>query len=210
MVERDQLMAVGASLGNGGGFIATRESLLSKIREPENERWQEFFETYWKLIYNSARQCGLSDTEAQEVVQETMIGVSRQIPNFQYEPARCSFKSWLMQLIRWRIIDQIRQRGGHEQLEAAANVPDETRFAERWEEDWERNFIDAAVERVKRRVNPRDFQIFSFCTLQRKGSQETAKVLDVTLARVYMARHRISREIAREVARLKQRNGTPR
>jgi RNA polymerase sigma-70 factor (ECF subfamily) len=190
-------------------MLPTRESLLSRIRDWKNDSWQEFFEIYWKLIYNTARRYGLNDAEAQEVVQETMIGVSRNIPSFRYDPERCSFKGWLMNLIRWRITDQIRRRSAHlEMNEAALNVPEECEFNRHWEQDWERNLASAAIERVKADTSPQAFQIFAFCVLQKKGIDETARVLGVSKARVYLAKHRVYTRISREMERLKQQKIT--
>lgn len=187
-------------------LLPTRASLLSRIRDWRNDGWQEFFETYWKLIYNTARRYGLSDAEAQEVVQETMIGVSRNIPSFRYEPRRCSFKTWLMNLIMWRITDQIHRRSEHRPIEAAVlNIPEENEFSKQWDDDWERNLASAAIERVKNITSPQTFQIFAFCVLQKKGVDETAKVLGVSKARVYLAKHRVLHRIAREIERLKDR-----
>ena len=44
--------------------------------------------------------------EAEEVVQETAIGVARRLPEFAYDPKVCRFKTWLLNLVRWRIQDQ--------------------------------------------------------------------------------------------------------
>lgn len=187
-------------------MIVTRESLLSRLRQPGNESWREFFEIYWKLIYSMARKGGLSDAEAQEVVQETMIGVSRNLPHYVYDPAKCSFKTWLMRLIRWRIVDQLRQRENHEPISSAEEIEDDKAFVEEWDQDWERNLVQAALDRVKERANPQDFQIFSFCVLQNKGASETAGILNLGRARVYMARHRIVREVKREVEELRKKN----
>jgi DNA-directed RNA polymerase specialized sigma24 family protein len=38
---------------------------------------------------------GLADAEAQDVVQNTFIYLSRKIPGSIYDPGRGSFKSWL-------------------------------------------------------------------------------------------------------------------
>jgi RNA polymerase sigma-70 factor (ECF subfamily) len=184
-------------------LLPTRASLLSRIREGQDDSWQEFFETYWKLIYNTARRYGLSDAEAQDVVQETMVGVTRKIPSFQYQPERCSFKTWLMNLILWRIKDQLRRRLRHDPLEQdALNIP-EKEFTRQWDEDWDRNLAGVAVERVKQDTSPQIFQIFAFCVLQKKGVEETAQVLGVSKARVYLAKHRVFSRIAREIERLK-------
>src|SRR5436190_12342935 len=54
------------------GLIATRRSLVERLADwGDQRRWQEFFDTYWKLIHSAARKSGLTDAEAQEVVQET-------------------------------------------------------------------------------------------------------------------------------------------
>src|SRR6202040_4355827 len=73
-------------------------------------RWQEFFDTYSKLIYSAARRSGMTDAEAQEVVQETVITVAKNIDKLKYDPNRGSFKGWLLQITRWRIVDQFRKR----------------------------------------------------------------------------------------------------
>src|SRR5205809_5801966 len=92
-------------------LIPTRNSLLSRLKNREDqESWQDFFDTYWKLVYGVAIKAGLTDQEAQEAVQETVITVARRIPEFKYDPAICSFKTWLLNLTRWRITDQLRKR----------------------------------------------------------------------------------------------------
>src|SRR6266436_3633656 len=91
--------------------IPTRHSLLNRLKDwGDQTSWQEFFDTYWQLIYNVAVKAGLPDAEAQEVVQETVIAVARKIGEFKADPARGSFSAWLMQLTRWRIADQFRNR----------------------------------------------------------------------------------------------------
>src|SRR5678816_3760113 len=91
-------------------LIPTRQSLLERLKSLDDQSsWGDFFETYWKLIYSVARKAGLSDPEAQDVVQETIISVARHMPSFRYDPTLGSFKAWLMQLTRWRIMDELRK-----------------------------------------------------------------------------------------------------
>ena len=191
-------------------LLPTRASLLSRLRDWQNESWQEFFELYWKLIYNTARRYGLSDIEAQDVVQDTMIGVSRNIPEFKYDPERCSFKTWLMNMILWRIKDQFRKRRAHEPIGVAMELPEPEQFEQQWEKDWQANIMAAAVERVKNTLSPQVFQIFDFCVLQKKGVAETSEVLSVSRARIYLARHRVTNKIMKEIERLTAEEGKAR
>src|SRR5882672_11924525 len=85
-------------------LLPTRRSLLGRLTDLQDQTaWREFFDSYWRLIYNVARSAGLDDPEAQDVVQNTFIYLSRRMPNFRYDPARGAFKSWLRVVTRSRI-----------------------------------------------------------------------------------------------------------
>src|SRR5689334_23990636 len=85
-------------------YLPTRQSLLSRLRDwKDDEGWLEFFDTYWRVIYRVARQAGLDDATAQDVVQNTFIYLARRMPKFTYDPARGSFKAWLRRVTRSRI-----------------------------------------------------------------------------------------------------------
>src|SRR6266567_2462892 len=74
-------------------LIPTRRSLLSRIKDWEDAAsWQDFFDTYWKLIYRTGRRAGLTDDEAQDVVQETLLNICQNIGGFRYDPEKGSFK----------------------------------------------------------------------------------------------------------------------
>ena len=93
-------------------LIPTRATLIQRLKNWQDQSsWQDFFDTYWKLIYGTAIKSGLTATEAQDVVQETMISVAKHMPAFKYDPAIGSFKTWLLNMTRWRITDQLRKRG---------------------------------------------------------------------------------------------------
>src|SRR5882672_1998065 len=91
--------------------LQTRQSLLSRLKNwDDSESWSDFFRTYWKLIFNTARKAGLTEAESQEVVQQTVIEVSKRIAEFKHSSRAGSFKKWLLQMTRWRINDQFRAR----------------------------------------------------------------------------------------------------
>ena len=203
----------------GGDLIPTRESLLSRLKDwRDGESWQEFFDTYWRLIYGVARKAGLSDAEAQDIVQETVLSVARKIEGFRYDPTVCSFKSWMLQLTRWRILNQLKKRAreaSHVPLTigdaASADLtgalegiadPAGCELDAIWDAEWEKNLLAAAVERVKRQVAPEQFQIFDLACLEGWPVRKVAQTLGVSAARVYLAKHRIGRLLKAEVKKL--------
>src|SRR5881296_638277 len=85
-------------------LLPTRQSLLSRLQDwQDQDGWREFFDTYWRLIYNVARKSGLRDAEAQDVAQNTFLYLARRMPHVRYDPTRGSFKSWLRVVTRSRI-----------------------------------------------------------------------------------------------------------
>ena len=206
----------GAEAGNR--FLPTRQSLLSRLRDlGDNISWQDFFDTYWKLIYSAATKAGLSDAEAQDVVQETVLTVSRQIGEFRYDPARGSFKGWLLQTTRWRILDHLRRRkpevqnrlapADSRQTDVMEQVPDPAaeRIEQVWETEWQQNLLDAAMQRIKRQVNPKHYQVFELYALKNWPASKVAATMDVNLAQVHLIKHRIASLVKKEVSRLQKK-----
>lgn len=216
--------------------IPTRYSLLNRLKDwGDQTSWQDFFDTYGRLLYNVAVKAGLSDAEAQEVVQETVIAVAKKIGEFKADPARGSFGAWLMQQTRWRIADQWEKRqklgvqasacpgdggaggtlkrghptddtgstGPMERIPDPAGIP----LDALWQEEWEKHVMSAALERVKRQVSPRQFQMFDLHVRQGLSVSETARTLQASVASVYMARYRVTRLVKKELARLRQAAG---
>jgi RNA polymerase sigma factor (sigma-70 family) len=96
---------------------------LNRLRDWEDQvSWREFFDTYWKFIYSVAVRSGLSDQEAEDVVQETVASVARKMPEFVYDPQKRSFKGWLMHVTRLRIVDSLRRRQPAFSQQPAADV----------------------------------------------------------------------------------------
>jgi RNA polymerase sigma factor (sigma-70 family) len=199
--------------------LATRRSLLSRLKQSNaQESWREFFGTYWRLIYSTALNAGLTDSEGQEVVQETVLTVLKKIKAFRYDPAVGSFKGWLLTIVRWRIADQYRKRQQQIALRGAGNVPANSRTAtlERvpdpstipldalWEEEWQRTMFAAALLRVKRQANARHYQMFDLHAVKQWPVQKVAQTLGVSSGQVRLAKHRITILMRREIARLEK------
>jgi RNA polymerase sigma-70 factor (ECF subfamily) len=71
-----------------------------------------------------------------------------------------------------------------------------------WEEQWQLHVLNAAIERVKSQVSPRQFQMFELYVLREWPVTKVAQTLGVSAGRVYLAKHRISSLLKKERARL--------
>lgn len=203
------------SIDNPDELLPTRRSLIERLRDLDDQpSWREFFDTYWKLIYAAAIRSGLSDQEAEDVVQETVIGVARKMESFQYDPAICSFKGWLMHVTRCRIADRFRRRRPQNvplavpradtTAETTLNLYDPAAdvLEKTWNEEWQKNLVDVAMERVRRQANPEHYQIFHLHAVKGLGVRDVAKLTGASLPKVYVTYHRIAKQVKEEVRRL--------
>ena len=191
--------------------IATRASLLDRLKDREDQSsWQEFFDTYWQLIYRVAKKAGLTDAEAQDIVQETVIAMANKLPGFIYDPKVCSFKTWMLRLTRWRIIDTLRKRlpqsapgadGNGTATSALDRIPDESslKLDAVWDEEWEKSLLSAALQRVKPHLKPEHYQIFDLYALRQLPVSEVAEIMGISTARVYLVKHRVAARIRNEI-----------
>jgi len=197
-------------------LIPTRASLLKRLPNWQDQTsWQEFFDTYWRLIYGVARQAGMNDVEAQDVVQETMVAVAKHMPTFKYDPKIGSFKTWLLNMTRWRIVDQLRKRApvkekrpqdtatGTSTVEKMID-PKSQELDAAWDTEWERNLLQAAVGKIKKRVDPQKYQIFDFYVNKEWPADKVARTFGISVDQVYLAKHRITELLKEEVGRLEK------
>ncbi len=197
-------------------LIPTRTTLLERLKNwRDDSSWQVFFDTYWKLIYGIAIKAGLTKEEAQDVVQETIFTVAKQMPNFKYDRKIGSFKSWLLNTTRWRITDQFRKRGKIAISRSSSYDADtETWMMDKiidpasqdlnalWDDAWEKSLLDAATTKVKRRLDPQKYQIFDFCVNKEWPPEKIAETFSIPVSRVYLAKHRATEMIREEVKKM--------
>jgi RNA polymerase sigma-70 factor (ECF subfamily) len=202
----------------------TRQSLLRRLKNWEDQAsWEQFFSTYRNLIYDSAVKAGLSESEAQDVVQETAVTVAKRIKDFEADPKRGSFRAWLLQTVTWRVGDQFRKRlrqlGEPAALEITPGQDDgsQTSVAHRvpdpasvdlnaiWEEGWRKSLAETALATLKSQVDPHKFQMFDLHVLRGQRARQVAERLGVKTSQVYLASYWVSRLLKKEIKRLRAR-----
>jgi RNA polymerase sigma factor (sigma-70 family) len=194
----------------------TRTTLIKRLKNWQDQAsWQRFYDAYSMLIFRVARGSGLTETEAEEVLQETMISVAKHMPNFEYDRRAGSFKSWLLNMTRWRITDQLRRRGprwrdplpseGHlEHDRTLENIPDGThlKLEAVWETEWKKSLSEAAFAKVKRTLDPLVYQLFDVYVNRQWEPEKVAQKFRVTVGQVYKAKHRVVEAVKEEIDRL--------
>jgi RNA polymerase sigma factor (sigma-70 family) len=205
---------------DNGLWQQTRKSLIERLGNWEDQRtWNEFYQTYWRLIYSVSSKAGLTREEAFDVIQETIVAIARQMQTGQYQSGKGSFKAWLLQMTRWRVMDVYRARKRQPSLADQGDAASEewqTNAIDQltqekdnllesiWDQEWQENITHAALEKLKETVSPRQFQIFDCCVIKGLGPQKTGEALGISTAQVYLCKHRVGSLFKKEVEALKK------
>ncbi|MGJ8677288.1 MAG: sigma-70 family RNA polymerase sigma factor [Akkermansiaceae bacterium] len=195
----------------------TRKSLIAKLDNWEDQRtWDEFYKTYWKLIYAVGLKAGLHSEEAFDLVQETILSIAKQSKKQMYDPEKGSFKSWLMNMTRWRINDQFRKRKKDTAM-SLNDLGDESRktsvidsvedpqgmtLEKIWSAEWRNNLTHAALEKVKAQVSPKQYQIFDYHVIREWDVSKVHEHLGVSVSQIYLNKHRVGKVFKKEFDKL--------
>ncbi len=211
---------IGAGMQPRDDSYPTRPSLLERLKDTADQHsWEEFYQIYSPLIRGFARKAGCTEAEADDVAQETMAAAAQHLPEFRYDPRRCSFKTWLLNLSRWRVTDQFRKRlplaPQPTSIDASAEgtrtatierLPDPTgvELEQVWDGEWRATLLERALERVKAQVDLKQWQIFDLYALKEWKPAEVARALGVNVGRVYLTKHRVGALLKKERLKLEE------
>jgi RNA polymerase sigma-70 factor (ECF subfamily) len=101
------------------------EDLIASIQRKNVHALETLYDRHRVLAYSLAMRMLGSPTDAEDVVQESFLGVWRSANT--YRPDRSGARSWLLSIVHHRSIDRLRGRQSRIQgvaLEEGMNVPD--------------------------------------------------------------------------------------
>src|SRR4051812_11558943 len=160
----------------------TRVTLLARIRDGRDaDAWREFVQIYGPVIYRFARNRGLQDADAADLMQDVLRSVARNAPKMEYDPKRGTFRGWLYTVTRNKIYNFLngqrnRPRGtgdeaGWERLDATP-AREEDGPDEEWEREYQRRLSARAMERVKEQFHPSTWKAFWATAVEGRAAGE--------------------------------------
>jgi len=191
--------------------LDTSPSLFERLanNHQDSAAWHELVSRYGGLVLHWARRWGLSGADAQDVAQEVLLVLVRQIRSFRYDPQR-RFRSWLKTIVV-RTCSRLRQTemrpevagtGGTVHVRLLESVEARENLLQLLERVADREVLEMAMERVKRRVQPTTWAAFERLAIERRPGVMVARDLGIKLTWVYVARHKVQQMLREELAKL--------
>lgn len=181
---------------------ATSVSLLYRVRnQTDSGSWEEFAELYYSMVHRWLRSQGVSSHDADDVVQDVMSYVCREIGNFDHNGRRGAFRHWLRRIMVNRLHEHFRKRnrrGGDaaDLGELAGQLADGRSGVSRvWRQEHDRCVLEHLLSTVGSRFQEKSLDAFRGVALEQRPAEEVADELGMTVGTVRVAQCRVLRAL---------------
>ena len=188
----------------------TSPTLLGRLRHSPGDQaaWGQFVDRYGPVVYRWCRKWGLQEVDAEDVTQNVLLDLGRQMRTFEYR-ADGRFRAWLRVVAHraWCDFLDARRRNTPGSGDTAvgallASVPAGDELVDTLDAECERELLAAAMQVVRLRVEPQTWAAFHLTAVEGVGGGEAAAQLKMPVASVYQAKSRVQRLLQDEVQRL--------
>ena len=190
----------------------TRVTLLTRLKDGrDGDAWREFVQLYGPVVYRFARNRGLQDADAADLMQDVLRSVARNAHRMEYDPKKGTFRGWLYTVTRNKIYNFLssnknRPRGtgdadAQERLDATPAREEEGPDAD-WEKEYQRRLSARAMEIVKGEFHANTWSAFWQTAVEGKPAADVGQALKMTAGAVYVAKSRVLARLRDEVQKM--------
>jgi RNA polymerase sigma factor (sigma-70 family) len=184
----------------------TSVTLMEMLRQyPWNaDAWDRFVQRYRPKIYGWCRAWGLQEADADDVAQDVIAKLTKKMTSFRYDESRC-FRAWLKTITQRTLSDLVASRTralGSHSIPILKNIEARADLEKRIDEIFDRELLDLAILRVRKRVAPATWDAFRLTSFEAYSGAEASRLLGMPVASVFVARHRVQKILREEIGKL--------
>jgi RNA polymerase sigma-70 factor (ECF subfamily) len=182
----------------------TRASLILRLKNADDvAAWSDFVAIYAPVIFRVACRHGLQVADAENLIQEVLLSISRALPQWLQREDRGSFRAWLLKIARNEAVDMLTRRAtrplGKDGLEAErllAEIPDHRGdLSVQFDLEYEQAVFQWAAAQVRESVSDTTWQSFWLTHVEGLSVDRVAQQLNMRTGTVYVARGRVMNRI---------------
>ncbi len=182
-----------------GSLPVTTSLLLDALRdERDQDGWREFTERYWPVLVGLGVHLGLTETDAADAAQWTLVEFLREFRAGRYQRGKGRLSAFVIGIAKNRIRALRRQsaRRAPAGIEPADEIDDAT-LQNVWEQQRRSAILQAAITTLREstKIAPATLQAFELVALRDVPAEEAARQAGISVDDVYLARHRCTRKL---------------
>lgn len=182
----------------------TNTFLLDGLRGNQNQTiWQQFVDRYRPMIVRFAIRHGLSEADAQDAAQQTLVTFCTAYQQGRYEREQGRLRFWLFGIARNQIRSS-RRRVARREVQINDDTAgtgfferqeDDPELERAWDEEWREAVIRQCLDEVRREFDAKSVEAFELFAWKGWPAQQVADHLGTTPNAVFIVKHRIMKRI---------------
>ncbi|MFT5123771.1 MAG: RNA polymerase sigma factor (sigma-70 family) [Kiritimatiellia bacterium] len=189
----------------------TRVTLLNRLKQGQDIDWTEFYATYEHAILAYARNLGLDQDGAYDVLQESMVIMVRIIQTFEYDRSQGQFRNFLLTIVHRNCLKAFRRRSKEQELHnqlgpiGALGSPQEEEPDLHQQQMWQTALLEQAVSNIRKdpSIKKQTMEIFTDYVIKGMPPSEVASKYRVAENNVYQIKKRMIKQLKKRVDELR-------
>ena len=187
-------------------MLETSLSLLDRLRQsPEDADWSRLIEAYSPLLRAWLMRSEVQAADADDLVQEVLLVVHRELPKFEHNQRRGAFRNWLRQIVVhrlrnfWRSHGRLIAAGNDSQLEEQLKQleDDGSQLSQRWDREHNLAVARKLLELIESRFTESTRLVFRRLVVDGADADTVAAETGLSLNAIFTAKSRVLRELRR-------------
>jgi RNA polymerase sigma-70 factor (ECF subfamily) len=177
----------------------TSVSLLEQMRQqPDDRSWQRLVDIYQPWLHTRLRGYGLDAADADDLAQDVMAVLLKEIAVFQHNGRKGAFRAWLRGVIVNRLREHWRERkremvAGGSDFEAVLDqlADDHNPASAIWDREHDQHVVQQLLRMIAADFDPRTWQAFRAFVLEERSAATVASELGMSQGAVWTAKSRV-------------------
>jgi RNA polymerase sigma-70 factor (ECF subfamily) len=186
----------------------TSHSLLERARDSADAAsWRKLIDLYTPLIRRSVRPSVAQPADADDVVQDVLAALARELPRFAHSGRPGAFRAWLRALTVNRLREHWRTRrpavGGDEILDRLNQLEDPASALSRaWDEEHDRHVTATLLDAIRLEFQPATWRAFEATVRDGRPTEQVAAELGTTVNAVLICKSRVLKRLRQKAGGL--------
>jgi RNA polymerase sigma factor (sigma-70 family) len=179
----------------------TSHSLLDRARhQGDADAWQRLAEVYVPLIRRWLRPYMLQPADTDDLIQEVLTTLTRELPRFEDRGQKGAFRAWLRLITVHRLRAYWQSRQARPQLYGDGDILDQledpqSALSRAWDEEHDRHVARALLDSIRLEFTLPTWQAFEATVRDRRPAAEVAAELGLSVNAVLLAKSRVLRRL---------------
>jgi RNA polymerase sigma-70 factor (ECF subfamily) len=177
----------------------TTTQVLEDLKELNDTlAWTSLRDHFYPVILKFAKTLGLSEADAEDAAQETMLAFLKAFRDGKYDREKGRLSHWLFGVAKRTIMDFCKRLPREHFIADNTTgtsfwdkIADDNSIRHTWDTEWRCMVLERCLQQARRELDQKVFRAFELYALLQKPIEEVCKTLGMSRNAVYIAKSRV-------------------